>query len=114
MHVAALRNPAMLGGPFIDHEPSRVDEIKMLIDRTTREYAHMLEFAAAVQELDKLLATEAAGLSLEPLYQKIPDCGVQQAGSCLQGKGIESERLYCHKEIVLPAQPVTSRLAAAF
>ena len=73
MHVAALRNPAMLGGPFIDHEPSRVDEIKMLVDRTTREYAHMLEFAAAVQELDKLLATEAAGLSLEPLYQKIPD-----------------------------------------
>jgi len=29
-------------------------------------------------------------------------------------KGIESERLYCYKEIVLPGQPVTSRLAAAF
>ena len=33
--------------------------------------------------------------------------------SC-QSKGIESERLYCQKEIVLPGQPVTSRLAAAF
>ena len=61
MHVAALKNPAMLGGPFIDHDPSRVDEIKVLMERTTREHAHMLKFAAAVEELDKLLAAEAAG-----------------------------------------------------
>ena len=73
MHVAALKNPAMLGGPFINHDPSRVDEIKVLVERTTREQAHMLKFAAAVQELDKLLATEAAGFSLEPLYQKVPE-----------------------------------------
>ncbi len=31
-----------------------------------------------------------------------------------QIKGIESERLYCQKELFLPAQPVTSRRAAAF
>ena len=73
MHVAALKNPAMLGGPFIDHDPSRVDEIKVLVERTTREHAHMLKFAAAVEELDKLLAAEAAGFSLEPLYQKVPE-----------------------------------------
>ena len=73
MHVAALKNPAMLGGPFIDHDPSRVDEIKGLVERTTREHAHMLKFAVAVQELDHLLATEAAGFSLEPLYQKVPE-----------------------------------------
>jgi L-ascorbate metabolism protein UlaG (beta-lactamase superfamily) len=73
MHVAALKNPAMLGGPFIDHDPNRADEIKVLVERTSREYAHMLKFAAAVQELDKLLATEAAGFSLEPLYQKVPE-----------------------------------------
>jgi L-ascorbate metabolism protein UlaG (beta-lactamase superfamily) len=73
MHVAALKNPAMLGGPFIDHDPSRADEIKVLVERTTREQARMLKFAAAVQELDNLLATEAAGFSLEPLYQKVPD-----------------------------------------
>ncbi len=73
MHVAALKNPAMLGGPFIDHDPSRVDEIKVLVERTTREHAHMLKFAAAIEELDKLLAAEAAGFSLEPLYQKVPE-----------------------------------------
>src|SRR5689334_8392557 len=73
MHVAALKNPAMLGGPFIDHDPSRADEIKVLAERTAREHAHMVKFAAAVQELDKLLATEATGLSLEPLYEKVPE-----------------------------------------
>ena len=30
-----------------------------------------------------------------------------------QDKGLESERLYCHKELFLSAQAVTSRLAAA-
>ena len=73
MHVAALKNPAMLGGPFIDHDPSRADEIKVLVERTRREHAHMLKLAVAVQELDNLLATEAAGFSLEPLYQKVPE-----------------------------------------
>ena len=73
LHVAALKNPAMLGGPFIDYDPSRADEIKVLAERTAREHAHMVKFAAAVQELDKLLATEATGLSLEPLYEKVPD-----------------------------------------
>lgn len=73
MHVAALKNPAMLGGPFIDYDPSRAGEIKVLVEQTTQEHAHMLKFAAAVQELDNLLATEAAGFSLEPLYQKVPE-----------------------------------------
>jgi L-ascorbate metabolism protein UlaG (beta-lactamase superfamily) len=73
LHVAALKNPALLGGPFIDHDPSRADEIRVLLERTTREYAQMLKFAAAVQELDNVLATEAAGFSLEPLYQKVPE-----------------------------------------
>ena len=31
-----------------------------------------------------------------------------------QSKGIESERLYCYKELFLPSQSVTSRLAASF
>lgn len=73
MHVAALKNPAMLGGPFIDYDPGRADEIKVLAERTSQEHAHMLKFAAAVQELDQMLATEAAGFSLEPLYQKVPE-----------------------------------------
>ena len=73
LHITALKNPAMLGGPFINYDTSRVGEIKALVDRTVTEHSHMLKFAEAVQTLDKMLATEATGLSLEPLYQKVPE-----------------------------------------
>jgi L-ascorbate metabolism protein UlaG (beta-lactamase superfamily) len=73
VHVSALKNPAMRGGPFINYEANRAPEIKQLLERTVREQAHMLEFAAAVKHLSDTLANEAVGLSLEPLYEKIPD-----------------------------------------
>ena len=72
-HISALKNPAMLGGPFINYDASKVDEIKQLLDRTKKEHAHMLELADAVKHLDTMLQNEATGLSLEPLYPKVPE-----------------------------------------
>lgn len=73
VHISALKNPAMLGGPFINYDVSRVDEIKALIEKTTKEQAHMLELAEAIKTLDKMLTSEAGGYSLEPIYQKVPE-----------------------------------------
>jgi L-ascorbate metabolism protein UlaG (beta-lactamase superfamily) len=73
VHAAAVKNPAMLGGPFIDCEGQRVDEIRALIQETKRERAQMIALAGAIKELDQLLRAEAKGFSLEPLYLKIPD-----------------------------------------
>ena len=73
VHAAAVKNPAMLGGPFIDYKEPRVPQIQGLIDRTKRERAQMLELAAAIQQLDALLRQEAKGFSLEPLYPRIPE-----------------------------------------
>ncbi len=72
VHIAALKNPAMIGGPFISYGADRVGEIKGLMEQTIKSQAHMLEFADAVKNLDKVLATEADGGSLEPLYEKVP------------------------------------------
>lgn len=72
VHVAALRNPAMIGGPFINYDTSRVGEIKALLGATTREQARMIEMAEAIKSLNEILLNEASGFSLEPLYQKIP------------------------------------------
>src|ERR1051326_6719436 len=72
IHANAVKNPAMLGGPFIDYQGGRVAEIKALADRTAKESAHMIEFAEAVKALNALLQNEAKGYSLEPLYSKIP------------------------------------------
>jgi L-ascorbate metabolism protein UlaG (beta-lactamase superfamily) len=73
VHVSALKNPAMRGGPFINYSPNRLPEIKELMERTQREQAPLLEFAKAVESLDKILASEATGYSLEPLYGRVPD-----------------------------------------
>lgn len=73
VHAAAVKNPAMLGGPFIDYKEPRVPQIQRLIEKTKRERAHLLELAAAIQKLDDMLRQEARGFSLEPLYPRIPD-----------------------------------------
>jgi L-ascorbate metabolism protein UlaG (beta-lactamase superfamily) len=73
VHASAVKNPAMLGGPFIDYDGGRIDEIKSLIERTRSKQGHLIAFAAAVKELDQLLRNEGKGFSLEPLYAKAPD-----------------------------------------
>jgi len=74
VHISALKNPAMRGGPFIHYDANRVPDIKALIEKTSKEQADMLELAAAIRTLTDLLDNEANGMSLEPLYQKVPDC----------------------------------------
>jgi L-ascorbate metabolism protein UlaG (beta-lactamase superfamily) len=72
VHANAVKNPAMLGGPFIDYEGGRVNEIRELMDRTSKENQHMLAFADSIKAVDELLRSEAKGYSLEPLYEKVP------------------------------------------
>jgi L-ascorbate metabolism protein UlaG (beta-lactamase superfamily) len=72
VHAAAYRDPKMMGAPFINYDASKVDEIRALLDRSTREQAHIIKFAEAVKELDALLATKPRGMSLEPCYAEIP------------------------------------------
>src|SRR5690606_36365156 len=72
-HAAAVRNPAMAGGPFIDLGGERVEEIKALVEQTRQSQAQMIAFAAAIKELDQLLRHEAQGFSLEPLYPRVPE-----------------------------------------
>jgi len=73
IHANAVKNPKMLGGPFIDYGGKRVDEIRALRDRIRKERAHLLELSAAVQALDSMLRERANGHSLQPLYSAIPD-----------------------------------------
>src|SRR5215210_153719 len=59
IHIAALKNPAMLGGPFINYDASRVVEVRELLEKTLREYAGVLSFARAIRDLNELLINEA-------------------------------------------------------
>lgn len=72
VHAAAFRDPKMVGAPFINYDASKVGEIQALLDKTTRDQAHMMRFAEAVKQLDQLLSTKTKGFSLEPYYAEIP------------------------------------------
>jgi L-ascorbate metabolism protein UlaG (beta-lactamase superfamily) len=72
IHAHAAKNPKMLGGPFIDYDGKRVDEIRALRDHIKKERANLLELSVAINELDALLRESAKGHSLQPLYAKVP------------------------------------------
>ena len=73
IHANAVKNPKMLGGPFIDYGGKRVDEIRSLRDRIKRERSDLIELSAALGALDNVLRETAKGYSLHPLYEKVPD-----------------------------------------
>jgi L-ascorbate metabolism protein UlaG (beta-lactamase superfamily) len=72
IHANAVKNPKMLGGPFIDYNGARVQEIRDLRDRIKRERGHLLELSSALNALDAMLRENARGHSLERLYSKVP------------------------------------------
>jgi L-ascorbate metabolism protein UlaG (beta-lactamase superfamily) len=73
IHAAAVTKPEMLGGPFIDYQGGRVDEIKSLADKIIEKRANLLLLADAINELNNLVQTQAKGHSLDPLYDKVPE-----------------------------------------
>jgi len=73
VHVAALKNPAMRGGPFMNYPTIRTKEVKDLMERTLREQSHLINLAGAIKALNDMLKNEAKGYSLEQLYHKTPE-----------------------------------------
>ncbi len=73
IHSAAVKKPEMLGGPFIDYDGGRVEEIKELYDNTIEKRANMLELHSEICELNSMLKKEATGYSLDQLYEKVPE-----------------------------------------
>src|SRR5579871_1968783 len=53
IHANAVRNPRMRGGPFIDYDGKRVDEIDALIKKTKAKRAHLTALSKAIEDLDK-------------------------------------------------------------
>lgn len=73
IHSAAVKNPKMLGGPFMDYPTNRVNEIQNLLSETEKKHSQSIKFAEAIAQLDHLLKSSAKGSSLEPLYSEVPD-----------------------------------------
>lgn len=72
IHVEAVKNPKLKGGPFMDLCLTDTGAVRKLLDATVSEHSDLLEFANSIKYLDKLLREEASGLGLEKLYEKVP------------------------------------------
>lgn len=72
IHSQAVKDPKLLGGPFIDLDGQKVDEIKELIQQTKKDCEQLIFLNDAIKELDKALQAEAQGDSLEAFYNRIP------------------------------------------
>ena len=73
VHASAVKNPKLMGGPFIDYDGGRVPEIRALRDLTMKRCAHLMELSSAICALDEMLRAQGRGFSLQPLYEKVPD-----------------------------------------
>ncbi|HKX32792.1 MAG TPA: MBL fold metallo-hydrolase [Blastocatellia bacterium] len=73
VHANAVKNPKLLGGPFMDYGGKRVDEIRSLREQTKRLRPHLMELSEAISSLDETLRTQAKGFTLQPLYRMVPD-----------------------------------------
>lgn len=73
-HAASARDPRLLGGPIMDYDRERVAEVRELRQRTATERSELIELSKAIDELAAILRSHPKGLSLQPLYTKIPEC----------------------------------------
>ncbi len=73
IHEAAVKNPQLLGGPFMDFDFRKIEEVKQLREETVTEQSKQIELSEAIGKLDNILKKEASGFSLEALYERVPE-----------------------------------------
>src|SRR3984893_9741664 len=54
-HEAAVKDPRLLGGPFMDLQPRHEEAVEKLRGRTLRQQQHLLGLLRGIEELDALL-----------------------------------------------------------
>lgn len=73
IHAQAVLDPKLNGGPFIDLEGQKINEIKELIENTERDCRDLILLHNSLKDLDRMLQQEAKGDSLETTYRRIPE-----------------------------------------
>jgi L-ascorbate metabolism protein UlaG (beta-lactamase superfamily) len=72
VHVAATRDPKLLGGPFITLPASDAPRVADLVKDTERRCASLIEFAKQFKAFDQQAQVNAKGFCLDELYHKTP------------------------------------------
>lgn len=73
VHAEAVKNPKLMGGPFVDIDISYLNKVKELFDETIQHCKTLIKLADDLKAFDRLLQVKAQGDNLETLYQHVPD-----------------------------------------
>jgi len=73
MHAAAVQDPDLLGGPFIDHPAEQAGDVADLLAQTETTQKEHMHLATAVRTAWETLQNRAAGGSMADIYAAMPD-----------------------------------------
>jgi len=73
LHVEALKNPDLIGGPYLSCSPENVGRVESLLESTRKRSKPLLDLAEAYVQLEDELRRVPNSMSLEPLYVSVPD-----------------------------------------
>ena len=77
LHVNALKNPEMIGGPYINYPPERVNDVRALMQKSISEQTRLFELAKAVAALENsepllsIMRINIKALPEDPQFQQI-------------------------------------------
>ena len=72
IHEAAVRDPMMLGGPFVEIPASEAKAVSSFLDKMLAGSSNLLALAHEWHAFEKSLRESATGFSLESLYSRMP------------------------------------------
>lgn len=72
LHIRANRTPALAGGDFVNCTEEQVDEVQALIKDLELRHHDYFEVRQAITTLNALLEQQS-GLSMEALYEQVPE-----------------------------------------
>lgn len=73
LHANAVKDPKMIGGPFLDLDEKELPKLQNILDQTFIMCSDLISLNSALKNCDELLQSQATGGSLQNLYQAIPE-----------------------------------------
>ena len=73
-HMLLSKDLEMTGGPFINYQENRSQEIKSLLDDILLRQQHLIDFSCSISSLINQLEAKVNGYSLETEYVNVPNC----------------------------------------
>ncbi len=73
LHARAAKNRKLLGGRFMGLGKDKLADVRALMEATQTQDGDLLALAAAITELEQLVAEQAKGYSVEALYEQVPE-----------------------------------------